>query len=60
MLSDNHKGCIAWHDYSNRIYPDLKTYLDELSETRDIFFVEESMVAFYLQNDGHLSAALKR
>jgi len=60
MLSDNHKGCIAWHDYGNRIYPHLKTYLDELSETRDIFFVEESMVAFYLQNDGHLSAALKR
>jgi hypothetical protein len=60
MLSDNHKGCIAWHDYGNRIYPHLKMYLDELSETRDIFFVEESMVAFYLQNDGHLSAALKR
>ena len=60
MLSDNHKGCIAWHDYGNPVYPHLKTYLDELSETRDMFFVEESMVAFYVQNDGRLSAALKR
>jgi|ERR1700674_1085754 Methyltransferase domain len=59
MLNDNHKGCIAWHDYGNPVYPHLKTYLDELSETRDIFFVEGSMVAFYLQNDGQLSAALK-
>lgn len=59
MLNDNHKGCIAWHDYGNPVYPHLKTYLDELSETRDIFFVEDSMVAFYLQNDGQLSAALK-
>ena len=60
MLSDQHKSCIAWHDYGNRIYPHLQTYIDELSKTRDIFFVEESMVAFYFQNCASLVAALKR
>jgi hypothetical protein len=60
MLSDDHAGCIAWHDYGNRIYPHLKEYIDGLSETRDIFFVEESMVAFCLKNGENLAAALKR
>jgi hypothetical protein len=59
MLSDDHEGCIAWHDYGNPIYPHLKGYIDGLSETRDIFFVEESMVAFCLKNGDHLAAALK-
>ena len=59
MLSDDHEGCIAWHDYGNSIYPHLKWYIDGLSETRDVFFVEESMVAFCLKNCERLAAALK-
>jgi hypothetical protein len=59
MLSDDHTSCIAWHDYGNRVYPHLKTYLDGLSETHDIFFVEESMLAFYLHNCEPLISALK-
>jgi predicted O-methyltransferase YrrM len=59
MLSEDHVGCIAWHDYGNPIYPQLKKYLDGLPEMRDFFFVEESMVAFCLKNGEHLAAALK-
>ena len=59
MLSRDHAGCIAWHDYENPNYPGLRTYIDGLSETRDIFFVEESWTAFFIQNDDQLVAALK-
>jgi hypothetical protein len=59
MLSSDQTSCIAWHDYGNRVYPHLTTYIDSLSETHDVFFVEESMVAFYLQGGENLVAALK-
>lgn len=59
MLSQDRKSCIAWHDYGWQEYPCVKTYIDQLSETLDIFFVEESMVAFYVHNDQRLLAALK-
>ncbi len=60
MLSADHASCIAWHDYGNPMYPGLKTYIDGLSEGRDIFFVEESMVAFYLRHGENLVTALKK
>ncbi len=59
MLSDDHVACIAWHDYGNSIYPHLKQYIDGISETRDMFFVEESMVAFCFENGERLAAGLK-
>jgi len=58
MLSKDHAGCIAWHDYGNPNYPGLQTYIDGISETRNIFFVEESWTAFFIQNDERLVAAL--
>jgi hypothetical protein len=59
MLSDDHPGCIAWHDYGNNAYPHLKRYIDELSERVDIFWVEETWMTFHLRNAENLVAALK-
>jgi len=60
MLSRDRIGCIIWHDYANDAYPQVKTYLDELSEGRDIFAVEETWLAFFLHNASHLVTRLKR
>ena len=59
MLSQDRMGCIAWHDYGNKDYPGLRTFIDGLSETRDMFFVEESLMVFFIHKDEQLVAALK-
>jgi hypothetical protein len=59
MLSPARIGCIAWHDYGNKNYPGLRDYIDELSESRDMFFVEESWMVFFIHKDDSLVAALK-
>ena len=59
MLSPDRPSCVSWHDYGNPVYPHLKTYIDELSAKREIFFVQESMIAFHVHNDDKLVAALK-
>lgn len=50
MLSADRPACVAWHDYGNRAYPQVQTYLDELSKSRAIFHVQESWLCFHLQN----------
>jgi len=60
MLSRDRVGCIAWHDYGNKNYPGLRTFIDGLSETRDMFFVEESWMVFFIHRDEQLVAALKQ
>jgi hypothetical protein len=59
MLSEDHATCVVWHDYGNRDYPQVKEYLWELSTTREIFHVEESMMAFSLANAADLESQLK-
>jgi predicted O-methyltransferase YrrM len=59
MLSPGHAGCIAWHDHGNPTYPQVREYLDRLSSSRDLFHVEESWTAFFLQNSDDLVAQLK-
>jgi len=49
MLRPDSLSCIAWHDYGNPNYPDLTQYLDDLSIEYDIYHVEETWAAFYLQ-----------
>ncbi|MBV5272513.1 MAG: class I SAM-dependent methyltransferase, partial [Lamprocystis purpurea] len=46
MLTSN--GCIAWHDYGNPQFPELKQYLKDLSVDKPIYHVEETMLCFYL------------
>lgn len=50
MLSPGRPVCIAWHDYGNSTYPQVKAYLDEISNAKPIFHVEESWTCFHLQN----------
>jgi hypothetical protein len=38
---------IAWHDYGYSGAPDVKPYLNELAETKDITHVEDSMLCFW-------------
>jgi len=42
-------GIIAWHDYGNPDYPDVKEFLDILSKTFTVFLVAETRIAFYLK-----------
>ncbi len=45
-------GCIAWHDYGHPLFPDVTKYLDELSETIDIFHVQDSWVCLWFSERG--------
>lgn len=42
-------SCVAWHDYGNPQFPELKEYIDSLSKEYPIYFVENTMIAFYLR-----------
>jgi hypothetical protein len=48
MLDKKLPSCIIWHDYGNQEHPELTQYLDELSAKYDIYHVQETMLAFYL------------
>lgn len=39
-------SCIAWHDYGNPDYPELTSYLDDLSCRYPIVHVRETMLCF--------------
>lgn len=45
---------IVWHDYGSRTHPDVKRYLDELSETRSLYHIGNTTLAFWW--DGFLPA----
>lgn len=40
-------SCIAWHDYGNPEFPEMTEYLDTLSQTRDLFHIEETKLVFW-------------
>ena len=48
MLDEQVPSCIIWHDYGNPKHLELTQYLDELSTRYDIYHVQETMLAFYL------------
>lgn len=50
LLSANTPACIIWHDYGNPQFPELTTYLDELSGSETLYHVEETMLVFFLKN----------
>jgi predicted O-methyltransferase YrrM len=59
MISQGHAACIAWHDHGNPLYPQVKEYLGKLSESEDLFHVEESWTTFFLHGSEDLVAQLK-
>jgi Methyltransferase domain len=58
MLSHDHPACIAWHDYQNPPYPQVTQYLSALSNSVELFHVEESRIAFFLSNLPELAESL--
>ncbi|MDD4803371.1 MAG: class I SAM-dependent methyltransferase [Syntrophomonas sp.] len=48
MLDKTVPSCVIWHDYGNPEHPELTKYLDELSAQYDIYHVQATMLAFYL------------
>jgi hypothetical protein len=43
-------SCILWHDYANKDYPELSTYLDGLSAGMPIFHVEDTMICLWFND----------
>lgn len=49
MLSKTRPAAICWHDYGSATYPDVTRVLEEMSEERALYHVEETMMCFTLQ-----------
>jgi hypothetical protein len=41
-------GVIIWHDYNSKIHSDVTIYLNKLSETKKIFHIENTLLAFHI------------
>ncbi len=50
MLSRTGSSCVLWHDYHNPKYPELTTYLDELSRQTEIFHIEDTMLCLHFHD----------
>jgi hypothetical protein len=59
MLCDDHPACIAWHDYENSAYPQVTEHLRVLSNSKEMFHVQETRIVFLIHNDDRLVAGLK-
>lgn len=44
----NAPSCIAWHDYGNPEFPELTAYIEDLAESKIIYHIENTMLAFHL------------
>jgi hypothetical protein len=49
-------GCIVWHDYGHREFPELTAYVDQLGEERKIYLIEGTKMAFMPQGFDVVSA----
>ena len=59
MLSRTSASCVLWHDYHNPKYPELTSYLDELSGQIDLFHIEDTMLCLHFHDpSGEISAQL--
>lgn len=50
IVAKSTPSCILWHDYNNKDYPELSTYLDGLSATMPIFHVEDTMICLWFND----------
>jgi Methyltransferase domain len=60
LLSEDHATCIVWHDFANPKHPAVGPYLLELSKSKELFHVQETMMVFHLGNAAELAERLKR
>lgn len=44
MARSDKQSCILWHDYNNPEYPEISTFLNDLSRTESIYHVQETML----------------
>ena len=59
MASRTRPSCVLWHDYHNPTYPELTTYLDQLSGQIDLFHIEDTMLSVYFHDpSGEIRAHL--
>jgi len=59
LLDRDAAGCILWHDYGNPDCLELKEYLDSLSETMEMFHVQDTWLCVYFHDpDRELVARL--
>jgi hypothetical protein len=42
------KGIIVWHDYNSKIHGDVTSFVDQLSSSKKIFHIENTMLAFHI------------
>jgi predicted O-methyltransferase YrrM len=59
MLRPGSPSCIVWHDFENPVHPAVGPYLVELSKSRSLFHVIETMMVFHLANAPGLEQRLK-
>ena len=50
MAAPERPSCVLWHDYQNREYPELTSYLDELAKEREIFHVEDTTLCAWFND----------
>jgi hypothetical protein len=53
-LTKDHPACIVWHDFGNPKCLAVGPYLAELSRSKELCHVEETMMVFYLANAADL------
>ena len=41
-------GVIVWHDYDSKIHSDVTDFLDELSFSKKIFHIDNTLLAFHI------------
>ena len=50
IVAKDTTSCILWHDYNNKDYPELSTYLDEMSASTPILHVEDTMICLWFND----------
>lgn len=52
MAATDRSACILWHDYGNKAYDysDLTHYLEELSQSREVFHIEDTMTCVWFHD----------
>jgi hypothetical protein len=50
MVNKEKPSCVMWHDYRSWNYPALTCYLDELSQEREIFHIEDTMLCAWFND----------
>ena len=44
-----HPKVVAWHDYGHPLNPHMRPFLDDLSRSRDLIYIEDSWMVFWFR-----------